>query len=240
METAYRERSLVNSSAMAERHIVGLGGGGDTKEQTDRLYEYILGLTGKDRPRVLFVPTAEGDDADYTIRFYERFARRAEASHLNTFPWPPEDLREVILSQDVIVVSGGNTANMLAIWRVHGIDALLREAWENGVVLCGGSAGMICWFEAGVTDSFGPKLAGMDCLGFLPGSACPHYDGEEQRRPRYRELVDGGFPEGLAADDGVGIHFVGTEIAEVVTCRPGAAAYRVTRDGEERLETKEL
>ena len=140
----------------------------------------------------------------------------------------------------MINVGGGNTANMLAIWRVHGIDTLLREAWENGVVLCGASAGMICWFEAGVTDSFGPQLEGMDCLGFLPGSACPHYDGEEQRRPRYRELIDGGFREGIAADDGVGLHYVGTELVEAVTCRPGAAAYRVTRDGEERLETREL
>ena len=115
---------------------------------------------------------------------------------LRTFPWPPEDLRELILDQDAICVSGGNTANMLAIWRVHGIDELLREAWENGVVLFGASAGMICWFEAGVTDSFGPQLDGMDCLGLLAGSACPHYDGEELRRPRYRELVDGGVPGG--------------------------------------------
>jgi dipeptidase E len=225
---------------MAERHIVGLGGGGDTKEQTDRLYEYILGLTGKDRPRVLFVPTAAAEDSEYTVWFYDRFARRADASHLNTFPWPPDDLREVILSQDVINVSGGNTANMLAIWKVHGIDTLLREAWENGVVLCGASAGMICWFEAGVTDSFGPKLAGMDCLGFLPGSACPHYDGEERRRPRFQELVASGLSEGIAADDGVALHYVGTELREIVTCRPGAAAYRVTRAGEERLDVREL
>ena len=225
---------------MAERHIVGLGGGGDNVEQTDRLYEYILGLSGKERPRALFIPTASAEEAEYIVWFYERFAPRAEATHLNTFPYPPENVRDLILSQDVINVGGGNTANMLAIWKVHGIDTALREAWENGVVLCGASAGMICWFEAGVTDSFGPQLEGMDCLGFLPGSACPHYDGEEQRRPRYRELVDRGFPEGVAADDGVGIHFVGTEIAEVVTCRPGAAAYRVTRDGETRLDAREL
>ena len=225
---------------MAERHIVGLGGGGDTPEQTDRLCEYVLGLTGKHRPRVLFIPTAAADDSGYIVSFYERFARRADASHLETFPWPPENLREVILSQDVINVGGGNTANMLAIWAVYGIENLLREAWENGVVLCGTSAGMICWFEAGVTDSFGPQLAGMSCLGFLEGSACPHYDGEEQRRPRYRELIEGGFPEGVAAEDGVGVHYTGTTIAEVVTCRPGAAAYRVTRSGEERLETREL
>jgi peptidase E len=225
---------------MAERHIVGLGGGGDTEEQTNLLYDYVLALTGKKHPRLLYVPTAIAESADGIVTFYEWFRGRAEQSHLRTFPWPPASLRKRILEQDAIIVSGGNTANMLAIWRVHGIDRLLREAWENGVVLWGASAGMICWFEAGVTDSFGPQLEGMDCLGFLPGSACPHYDGEERRRPRYRELVDGGFPEGVAADDGVGIHYVGTEIAEVVTCRPGAAAYRVTRDGEERLETREL
>jgi dipeptidase E len=223
-----------------DRHIVGLGGGGDTADQTKLLHDYVLGLTGKERPRLLFVPTAAGDDESYSFWFYERFARRSEASVLQTFPWPPEHLRELVLEQDAICVSGGNTANMLAIWRVHGIDVLLREAWEKGIVLWGASAGMICWFEAGVTDSFGPQLAGMDCLGFLAGSACPHYDGEEQRRPRYRELVDGGFPQGIAADDGVALHYLGTELDEVVTCRPGAGAYRVTRDGEERLETREL
>jgi dipeptidase E len=225
---------------MGERHIVGLGGGGETLAQTMRLYHYVVGLTGKERPRMLYVPTAIGDDPEGIVAFYERFGSIVEPSHLRTFPWPPEDLRELILGQDAICVNGGNTANMLAIWRVHGIDALLREAWENGIVLWGASAGMICWFEAGITDSFGPQLGGMDCLGFIPGSACPHYDGEERRRPRYRELIDGGFPEGVAADDGVGIHYVGTEIAEIVTCRPAAAAYRVTRDGEERLETREL
>jgi dipeptidase E len=225
---------------MGERHIVGLGGGGDTQEQTDRLYDYVLGLTGKARPRLLYVPTAAAESAEGIVLFYEHFSGRAEPSHLRTFPWPPDDLRELILSQDAICVSGGNTANMLAIWRVHGIDTVLREAWENGVVLWGASAGMICWFEAGVTDSFGPDLRGTDCLGFLQGSACPHYDGEERRRPRYRELIDGGFPEGVAADDGVALHYVGSEIAEIVTCRPGTAAYRVSRDGEERLATREL
>ncbi len=223
-----------------ERHIVGLGGAGDTPEQTRLLHDYALALTGKERPRVLFVPTAVGDDESYSFWFYERFALRAEAATLTTFPWPPPNLRELVLGQDAIYVSGGNTANMLAIWRTHGIDALMREAWENGVVLFGASAGMICWFEAGVTDSFGPGLEGLDCLGLLPGSACPHYDGEERRRPRFRELVDAGFPEGVAAEDGVGLHYVGTELHEVVTCHPGAAAYRVTRDGEERLEAREL
>jgi peptidase E len=222
------------------RHIVGLGGGGVTPEQSELLHNYVLGIVEQDRPRMLFVPTAAADDDAYIVWFYERFGTRADVSHLKTFPWPPADLRELILSQDAICVSGGNTANMLAIWRVHGIDTLMREAWERGVVLWGASAGMICWFEHGVTDSFGPGLDAMECLGFLPGSACPHYDGEEQRRPRYRTLVDDGLPEGIAADDGVAVHFTGTDLVEVVACRPGAAAYRVTRDGEELLEARQL
>jgi peptidase E len=222
-----------------ERHIVGLGGGAEP-EQWARMRRFVLGLTGKERPNLLFVPTAVGDEDSSIAMVYEAWTPLAQMSVLRVFPWPPENLRELILSQDAINVSGGNTANMLAIWKVHGIDTLLREAWENGVVLFGASAGMICWFEHGITDSFGPQLEGMECLGFLEGSACPHYDGEELRRPRYRELVDGGFPEGIAADDGVGLHYVGTELAEVVTCRPGATAYRVTRDGEERLDAREL
>lgn len=227
----------------SERHIVGLGGGGDTEEQTRLLHEWVLGLTGKARPKLLFLPTALADgtfSSHAVVNFYERFRGRAEASHLLTFPWPPANLRELILEQDAICVSGGSTANMLAIWRVHRIDELLREAWEGGTLLFGASAGMICWFASGVTDSYRPELDALDCLGFLPGSACPHYDGEERRRPRYRELVDDGFPEGIAADDGVALHYVGTELREVVTCRPGAAAYRVTRDGEVRLEAREL
>src|SRR5204863_3730944 len=136
-------------------------------------------------------------------------------SRVEFFPWPPENLRELALGHDLILVGGGNTANMLAIWRVHGFDEVLRGAYEQGIVLSGSSAGMICWFEAGVTDSFGPQLEGMrDGLGFLAGSACPHYDGEERRRPVYQELVAGGFPAGLAADDGVGLRFVGTELKE--------------------------
>jgi peptidase E len=162
---------------------------------------------------------------------------RADVRRVDFFPWPPENLRELVLSRDVIVVGGGNTANMLAVWRVHGFDTLLREAWEQGTVLTGVSAGMICWFEAGVTDSFGPQLEGMrDGLGFLPGSACPHYDGEERRRPVYRELVADGFPSGYAADDDAALVFDGTELADVWTVREGATAYRVEPGRETPLE----
>jgi peptidase E len=221
------------------QQIVGLGGHGDTAVQTRALMRHVLALTGKERPHVLHVPTATGDAADGIVAFYERCSGLGDLSHLTFHPWPPRDLRDLALGQDAISVGGGNTANMLAIWRVHGFGRILREAWEAGVLLFGASAGMICWFEAGVTDSFGPELDGMsDGLGFLAGSACPHYDGEALRRPRYRELVDSGFPEGIAADDGVGLHYVGTELHEVVTCRPDAAAYRVTRSGEERLDAR--
>jgi dipeptidase E len=203
------------------------------------LDDYVLSVArGR---RACFVPTASAEDASYIVAFYSTYGRKAEASHLTFFPWPPEDLREVLLRQDVIYVGGGNTANMLAIWRVHGMDEILREAWEDGIVLCGSSAGMICWFEAGVTDSFGPELEGMrDGLGFLPGSACPHYDGEELRRPRYRALVDDGFPAGWAAEDAVGLHFEGTEVAEVVTAVEGKQAYRVEPGSETPLEARLL
>ncbi|MFL6066415.1 MAG: Type 1 glutamine amidotransferase-like domain-containing protein [Gaiellaceae bacterium] len=226
---------------MPEPQIVGIGGGGDTPEQFRALLRYVLSLTGKERPRVLHVPTATGDSAESIVAMYERLGALCDLSHLRFFPYPPADLREHVLSHDAVSVGGGNVANMLAVWRVHGFGEILREAWEQGVVLFGVSAGMLCWFEAVVTDSFGLQLEGLrDGLGWLSGSACPHYDGEERRRPRYRELVDSGFPEGIAADDGVGLHYVGTELREVVTCRPGATAYRVTRDGEERLEAREL
>ena len=130
---------------------------------------------------------------------------------------------------------------MLAVWRAHGFDAILREAWEQGIVLAGSSAGMICWFEAGVTDSFGPQLEGMrDGLGFLPGSACPHYDGEERRRPVYRALVDDGFPAGYAADDAAALHFVGAEVHEVVAVDERARGYRVEAGSETPLPTRLL
>jgi len=218
---------------MSEPQILGMGGYAD-----DALLDHALGLArGR---RVLYVPTASAENAAATVLWYERLRGRAELTHLSFFPWPPDELRALALAQDVILVSGGNTANAIAIWRVHGFDEILREAWQDGVLLAGWSAGMICWFEHGVTDSFGPQLAAMDCLGFLPGSACPHYDGEERRRPVYTRFVADGLAPGLAADDDVGVHFVGAELRDVVTSREGAAAYRVTAEGEEPLAARLL
>jgi peptidase E len=218
---------------MPEPQILGMGGFPD-----DMLLEHMLGLV--EGSRVLYVPTAQSESPPGTLWWYEHLRGRAELTHLHFFPWPPEDLHDLALAHDVILVAGGNTANAIAIWRVHGFDEILREAWQRGILLTGWSAGMICWFEHGVTDSFGPELAAMDCLGFLPGSACPHYDGEERRRPVYTKLVADGLPAGIAADDDVGVHFVGTELREIVTSREGATAYRVTPDGEERLAARLL
>jgi peptidase E len=225
---------------MPERQIVAIGGLGDDGE-AGVLIRFVLGLTGKERPRVCLVPTASAESPELLVRFYEELSGFADCSHISFFPWPPTGLRELVLSQDALFVSGGNTANMLAIWRAHGFEHVVREAWEQGVVLAGSSAGMICWFEAGVTDSYGPELDGMrDGLGFLPGSACPHYDGEERRRPVYQELVAAGFPSGIAADDAVGLHFVGTTLKEAVAAREGGRAYRVEAGSETPLEPRFL
>ena len=225
---------------MAEPQIVALGGLGDDGAAGE-LIRFVLGLTGKERPRVCFIPTASAESPELLVTFYAELNAFAECSHVSFFPWPREDIREHVLSQDAVFVSGGNTANLLAIWRAHGFDEIVREAWQQGVVLAGSSAGMICWFEAGVTDSFRPQLDGMrDGLSFLPGSACPHYNGEERRRPVYQELVANGFPPGIAADDAVGLHYVGTELREVVAARVDARAYRVEPGGETAIEPRIL
>jgi peptidase E len=219
---------------MVSPTIVGIGG------FPERLMvEYVLGLArGR---RLLYVGTASMEHPGTTEAVDELLDGLAEVSHLELRQWPPADLRGFALGHDVILVGGGNTANMLAVWRVHGFDEILREAWREGVVLTGWSAGMICWFEAGVTDSFGPQLAGMrDGLGLLPGSGCPHYDGEDLRRPVYRRLVEEGFPPGIALDDLAAARYSGTDLLEVVVSSPGAGGYRVGPDGEEPLETRRL
>lgn len=215
-----------------KKQIVALGGGGFSMEPDVPLLDnYTLGLTGVERPRVCFVPTASGDAQWYIDKFYFVFRKaRAEASHLALFQRKQTNLRDFLLGQQVIYIGGGNTANMLAIWRLHGVDRILREAWEHGVILTGLSAGMICWFEGGVTDSFGPLAALNDGLGFLPGSACPHFDGESDRRPAYHAMVaKGQLLNGVAADDGVALYYVGTELAGVVSSRAESGAYIVSR-----------
>jgi dipeptidase E len=224
--------------AAPKRQIVVMGGGGFSMEpRNPRLDLYVLRLTGKANPRVCFLPTASGDSGDYIRRFHLAFAKfRCRPSCLTLFRRDERDPAEHLLAQDLIYVGGGNTANLLAVWRVHGVDRALRQAWRNGTILCGVSAGMICWFECSVTDSFGPPAALHDGLGFLPGSAWPHYDAERDRRPLYHRLIASGFPGGIAADDGAAIHYVGRRILKCVSSRKHAGAYRVRREGSRVIE----
>ena len=203
------------------------------------LVDYLLGLTGKDDPSVCFLATATGDAR--LPAFYELFpSSRCRPSHVALFGIPRPDRREHLLSRDAIFVGGGNTASMLAAWRAHGVDEVLHEAWEQGVLLAGSSAGAICWFEAGVTDSFRVELDALECLGWLSGSCCPHYDGEENRRPAYRRLLAEGFPAGIAIDDRAAVRFEGGGLVEVVTAAEGAGAYRVDAGGETPLPARYL
>ena len=196
--------------------------------------KYAMELAGRPRPKLCVLNTAVGDDPNAYLRVYDRLAETpARVRHLALFPMPnvadPEDL---LMSQDVIFVGGGSVANMVAVWRVHRIDEILRKARQAGIVLAGSSAGGIFWFEGGTTDSFGIKLrAFTDGLAMLPGSFCPHYDSEAERRPLYRRLVaDGTLPGGIACDDGTGAHYTDERLAEIVTDRPASNAYLVEPD----------
>ncbi len=221
--------------------ILAMGGGGFSAGNVG-LDDYLLEMTGAGRPRVCFVPTASGDADGYIERFLVALGERAECSVLQLFARQIDDLRAHLLSQHVIYVGGGNTANMLAVWRLHGVDEVLREAWRAGVILCGPSAGGNCWFEGCSTDSFGLALSSLnDGLGLLPGSFCPHYDGEPLRQPTYRAAVAAGeLPPGFAADDGVGLLFAGRELREIVSERTGATAYRVEPGAEVALTARLL
>jgi peptidase E len=232
---------------MAERRIVACGGALFADEAAP-LREFILSLARRPSPRVCFVPTAVGDHPEAVARFYRVAARMdCRPSDLALFHREVEDLETFLMEQDVLWVAGGNTANALAVWRVHEVDVLLRRAWEAGCVMTGASAGMNCWFEASVTDSFSlNRLEGLrDGLAWLPGSACPHFDAEPARRPVYRQLVADGFPAGVAAEDGVGVVYSGADLVEAVSWREDGAAWLVARgpDGvvsEERVAARRV
>jgi dipeptidase E len=214
-------------------HIVAIGGGGFLDQRDAALVDLAFSLARRPQPRICLIPTASGDPAERIVAFYRRMAAwPCHPADLTLFPRTVADLRSFVLAQDVIYVSGGSTANLLAVWRVHGLDEILREALAAGVVLAGMSAGMNCWFEACTTDSFDVSVLHplRDGLGFLPGSSCSHYDTEPQRRPTYHRLIgDGSLPDGVAAEDGVALHFHGGRLVEAVSSRPGARAFRCQR-----------
>lgn len=220
-------------------HIVAMGGGGFASGNP-MLDRYALSLLDAERPRVCFIPTASGDDAVYTLQFYQAYGGYGcEPEVLNLFNREVDDIRSFLLGMDMIYVGGGSTANLLAVWRLHGVDVAIREAWERGVVMAGLSAGANCWFESSTTDSFlmGNAEALADGLGFLDGSYCPHYSSEPERRPNYLEMVaKGQLPGGYACEDGAATHFVGTDFHTAVSVDGDAAAYRVASIGDRAVE----
>lgn len=231
------------------RHVLAIGGGGfrRTERYAPRpgpLVEHALSLTGVEQPRVTGLFTATGDDVTDIAEWYAAWAGRPErVSHLALLPMPNvDDLRRHVLAQDAVYVGGGSVAGLMVLWRLHGLDAVLREAYDAGVVLFGVSAGSLCWHVGGTTDSFGPELRPWtDGLGLVDGSNCPHYDSEARRRPLYTRLVaDGALPPGYAADDGVALHYVDGVLHEAVRDRDDAAAWRVRPDGETRVEARLL
>jgi len=201
--------------------------------------DHVLELADRSRPRVCFVPTASGDADDYSERFETAFATRARTSVLSLFcrePWGYTDPR-MLLEQDVVYVGGGSTANLLAVWRLHGLPDLLREAAAQGTVLVGISAGMNCWFEGSSTDSYGPLAPLNDGLGLVGGSACPHYLGEPDRRGLYRQWVGSGkLPGGLAVDDFSAVVITDGLLVEAISERPGHPVFRVEREGDAAVE----
>jgi len=213
------------------KQIIAMGGGGFSMEPDNlALDRYVLAQTGKQRPKICFVPTASGDSPVYIDSFYAAFRTLdCEPTHLSLFRGETPEIASFLLSQDAIYVGGGNTRNMLVIWKEWGVDRILRQAWEQGIVLAGISAGSLCWFEEGVTDSIPGSLNALTCMGFLPGSNCPHYDGEADRRPSYhRLLANGDLRAGWACDDGVALHYVGTELHQIISSRPEAKAYQLS------------
>jgi dipeptidase E len=213
-----------------------MGGGGFSMEPDNLLLDdFVLSLSRRQPARVCFIPTASADSAEYIVKFYRTFSGRCIPTDLTLFDSPlltrrparTSELAAFIADQDVIYVGGGSTANLLALWRAHGLDVHLREAWSNGAVLSGVSAGMVCWFRGGVTDSYGGLERLNDGLGFLDATACPHYDGGHERRRSYQRAIADGLGSGYAADDGAALHFRGSELVEAVSSRPEAGAYRV-------------
>ncbi|HWO75150.1 MAG TPA: Type 1 glutamine amidotransferase-like domain-containing protein [Bacillus sp. (in: firmicutes)] len=215
------------------RQIIALGGGGFSMESENPLLDtYILNQSKKENPKICFIPTASGDSEDYISRFCSFFTKQqCLPSHLSLFRPPTRDLEDFILEKDIIYVGGGSTKNLLALWKEWGLDSFLKKAWDQGVLLAGISAGSLCWFEDGITDSFGDRLEPIKCLGFLKGSNCPHYDGEAERRPAYQKFIKAKqILPGIAADDGVAIHYMDQDISKIVSSRPNAKAYKVYFD----------
>lgn len=208
------------------RQIIAIGG--VIAQEDLALFPYIVAQARRSKPRVAFLPTASGDSDAFIVKFYEQFSGLScELSHLKLFGRVP-NLEKYIPEQDVILVSGGNTKSMLALWQAWGLDVLLRQAWVAGAVLAGFSAGAICWFTEGLSDAWADRLTPVPGLDLIGGSCCPHYSNELERRPAFQHLIArGAIRPGIGIDDGAAVHFRDSRATAVVTVRPHANAYAV-------------
>jgi dipeptidase E len=220
------------------KHILAIGGYRD-QTKAHRIHKYVLDVASKERPNVCCLMQASAENNDYLLQVYDSFiGLGAEVSHLSLFGRVEPTWRDHLLAQDVIFVGGGNTRSMLALWREWGVDAVLREAYDKGVVMSGVSAGAICWFEGGVTDSVWP-LGVLSAMGFLAGTMCPHYDGEAERQPAYTRMVrEGEIGTGLALCDGAVAHFEEGQLVRVMGEDADSKAYYVRKEGDDAIEDK--
>ena len=212
------------------RNIIAIGGGGFGGSPGQGIIEqYILNQTRKKRPKICFIPTATGDNEAYKVNFYSTFTKlNCEPTHLDFFKRTP-DLKKLILNQDVIFVGGGNTKSMLAVWKEWKLDKILKEAYRNGKVMSGVSAGAICWFQNGITDSWASELKIMPCLNFVRGTCCPHYDEEPERKPTVKKLVlTKKIKNVFAVDGGAALHIKNEEKFNSVVFKKDIGSYEVS------------
>lgn len=220
------------------KHIVAIGGGGFGRNSTSILIEkYILNISGKNTPKICFLPTATGDNDNYIVRFYSIFTRlNCKPSHIEFFKRTP-DIKNHIMKQDVVFVGGGNTKSMLAIWNEWGMSDLLKNAYNEGVIMSGVSAGAICWFTRGITDSWDDELRILPCLGFIHGTCCPHYDEEPSRIPYVKKiLMQGEVTNCISIEGGSAIHFIDGKPFKNVSFKNNKNTYNVFLDDNDIVE----
>jgi peptidase E len=230
---------LENAPTAATRQILAVGGAGlERSDGPPPLLQYFLGLTGKKKPRVCFMPSASGDATSEVARWNQAIkGLECESRVQKVYIASPKskNFDEELLKVDAIYIGGGNALNMLAMWQAHGIDKILREAYDRGIVLGGEGAGALCWFEQGLSDSRPGKLTPMDGLGFLKGSCCPDFDTDKFRQTIYADAIKKGeIKDGYKIDRGIGLHFIDEKLSKVVSAK--APAYRVTREGDKTVE----
>ncbi len=223
------------------KQIISIGGGSLSHYSNILILKYILKQTKKESPKVCFLPQASAESKDYIVSFYQTFCKLgAQPSWISLFGRVAPTWKEHLLSQDIIFVGGGNTRSMLALWREWGMDEVLHEAYEKGIILCGSSAGAICWFEQCITDSVWP-LGVLDCMGILKGSCCPHYDDEAERRPAYLKFVQSeeALP-GIALAQDAAAHYIDGDLHKIVTGAKNKKCYLVNAQEEKELEVEFL